>query len=334
MDITTGCGVARDRYYKSIAPSAVPFLLGCCALAFVAHPSMAAMPAPQDSTPVSASPAPPDVKASIYVYRERHMVGAIGHPLIFVNGNFLAVMKNANYAKAEVPQGTAVVFATVASQDTQSNRAYRSSYSSFPPTLQWPKCVGDPKKPSCTWDAAVQSPEPKEEHGCAKVDWRHLEEARPEDVKLCKTELFGTSAALNHWFDPNGQSRDLLLGMVIPGQFGVESMMAAAAIPSGDFSTWLQMCGPTSLPKPISPEADKIRSDARRGDNLDDWSRCKNAVDAATLILQVRKPLQIETEAGKSYYVKWSVTGGGGKMELVDEAKGAKEIHKLHPVKD
>ena len=335
MNITTVCGVARDRYYKSIGPSTVPLLLGCCALAFVANPSMAAMPAPQDSTAVSTSPAPPDAKASIYVYRERHMVGAAGHPLIFVNGNFLAVMRNANYAKVEVPQGTTVVSATVAELKTKSNRAYRSSYSSFPPTLRWPKCVGDPKKPNCTWDAAVQSPEPKEDRGCGNVDWRHLEQARPEDVKFCKGELFLTSSALDQWIDPDERTRDFLLFMAIPNPVWSSGFLyAGLSIPAGDLGAWLRMCGTNSFPKRSSPEGDKIRSEMKRGDNSNDWSRCKDATDAAALILQARKPLLVEAEVGRTYYVKWSVTGGGGKMELMGEAKGAKEIHKLHPVKD
>jgi hypothetical protein len=44
--------------------------------------------------------------------------------------------------------------------------------------------------------------------------------------------------------------------------------------------------------------------------------------------------LHIEVEAGKTYYVKWSGSSSGGKMQLQDAAAGAKEIRKLHPVRD
>ena len=44
--------------------------------------------------------------------------------------------------------------------------------------------------------------------------------------------------------------------------------------------------------------------------------------------------LRIEVEAGKTYYVKWHVSGSGGKMNLVDDKTGEKEVHKLHPAKD
>ncbi len=46
----------------------------------------------------------------------------------------------------------------------------------------------------------------------------------------------------------------------------------------------------------------------------------------------VRARVEIQAEAGKTYYLKWSVSGGGGKMQLMDAAKGAKEIKGLHPV--
>src|SRR5579864_154714 len=64
---------------------------------------------------------PPDAessasKATVYVYRKRSIVGAAGHPMIFLNRNFAGVLHVGNYAKAEVPGGNAVVTATVAFQ--------------------------------------------------------------------------------------------------------------------------------------------------------------------------------------------------------------------------
>jgi hypothetical protein len=40
--------------------------------------------------------------------------------------------------------------------------------------------------------------------------------------------------------------------------------------------------------------------------------------------------LRMDAEKGRTYYVKWSV---GGKMKLMDEATGAKEMAKLHHAK-
>ncbi len=46
---------------------------------------------------------------------------------------------------------------------------------------------------------------------------------------------------------------------------------------------------------------------------------------------QAKEKLRIEVEAGKTYYIKWSV---GGKMKLVDATIGAKEMKGLHIAKD
>jgi hypothetical protein len=59
----------------------------------------------------TASP-PPTGKALVYVYREGKMVGAAGYNRIFINNDYLAALRNSNYAQREVPPGT-VVFATV-----------------------------------------------------------------------------------------------------------------------------------------------------------------------------------------------------------------------------
>jgi len=44
-----------------------------------------------------------------------------------------------------------------------------------------------------------------------------------------------------------------------------------------------------------------------------------------------KERFRMEVEAGKTYYVKWSI---GGKMKLVDAATGAKEMSGLHLAKD
>ncbi len=44
-----------------------------------------------------------------------------------------------------------------------------------------------------------------------------------------------------------------------------------------------------------------------------------------------KERLRMEVEAGKTYYVKWSI---GGKMKVVDEETGVREIEGLHLAKD
>ena len=46
---------------------------------------------------------------------------------------------------------------------------------------------------------------------------------------------------------------------------------------------------------------------------------------------KAKERFRMEVEAGKTYYVKWSI---GGKMKLVDAATGAKEMSGLHLAKD
>jgi Protein of unknown function (DUF2846) len=50
-----------------------------------------------------------------------------------------------------------------------------------------------------------------------------------------------------------------------------------------------------------------------------------------TLQKRAKERFRMDVEAGKTYYVKWSV---GGKMKLVDSATGATEMSGLHLAKD
>jgi hypothetical protein len=247
------------------------------------------------------------------------MVGAVGHPYIFINDKFLAVMKNSNFAKSEVPPGTVVVAATVAM--TESERDYSYLRQSLPPVLLWPKCEGDDKKTTCGWDATSQSPE-KEDHGCGKVDWRHVEDARKEDLLMCRRELFNTAASIDHWLHPHAKAAAIALGMLIPGSTGNVILANGINMKTGNTS-WLQMCSPNPFPQPSSsPEAAR------------DLENCEGRVEAAFKLVQVHVFLRIEAEAGKTYYVKWSVSSSGGKLTLENEATGEKEARKLHVAKD
>jgi hypothetical protein len=284
-------------------------------------------------------------KALVYVYRppahgSLAFSGArlLRYAQVFVNGDFLAELENSNYASTQVPPG-ALAFTswwsfkdTVAPgfQSVANGEGALGQY--FPPVLRWPRCVGKPKKPSCSFDAPVQSPE--EGNGCASVNWRRAGEARSEDVALCKYELAMTTNALENWVDPDRKRRDLILGLLVPGMFGAAELSHALRIPGGDLSAWLQMCGPKPFPSPSPQEAGKLRLDLAKGDYSGDFSRCWNGLVEAARVLSQKELLRIDVEAGKTYYVKWHVPYKPGtplpKMVLVDEAAGAAEISALH----
>ncbi|HXM40541.1 MAG TPA: hypothetical protein VN924_04775 [Bryobacteraceae bacterium] len=254
---------------------------------------------------------------------------------VFVNGDFLAELPNSSYASIQVPQGT-IAFTSWWLEHAPNFRSITHQVplgQYFPPVLQWPKCVGNPKKPTCSFDAPVQSPE--EGNGCASVNWRRAGEARREDVALCRYELAMTTNALENWVDPDRKRRALILGLLLPGMFGAGELSYALRIPGGDLTAWLQMCGPKPFPSPSPQEADKLRLDLAKGDYSGDFSRCWNGLIEAARVLSQKELLRIEVEAGKTYYVKWHVPYKPGtplpKMVPVDEASGAAEISALHP---
>jgi hypothetical protein len=355
MPVTAFIGIARGRYSKGASDSAVALLLSCCALASAANPPRADAqatedskqsasarvlapepkppttgPVSQDSQPRSTSSAP--LAAKIYVYENGRQYA--GDPLILINDTFLAVLSHKSYVEGDVPQGAAVVgMIPFAQGEAQPGSIYRGLAQYLPPTLQWPRCGGDPRKPKCTWDTSAQT-QVNDDQGCSRVDWRHVDQALPEDLALCRKELSTTSAALENWLDPNRKSKEFLLGMLLPTTLGGGLLGDSISGPKGDLSVWLQMCGPNPFPQRSSEAVDKVRSDLKRGDDSDDWSHCKNREAAAYLMLMVKARVRIDAEPGKTYYVKWSWAVSGGKMEVVDEATGAKDVRKLHPTKD
>jgi len=263
------------------------------------------------------------------------MFGAGVRPLVFTEGKFLAVLRNSNFAERKVSAGPVIVAAPPFSEQTERNSVYAALDQYFPPNLRWPVCKGDVKKPSCSWQGVVD--DPKEEiHGCPKLDWKRLDLASGEDIVLCYKELYSTSAALDNYLDPNRKFKEMILGIAIPGFMGRNLMMDAASIPGGDFSQWLQMCGPDLFQKHTTEDAKEAGSNSKRGAKTEAWNSCKNAVDAGVLSLTANKRILVNTEAGKTYYVRWSVGhfGAGGELELVDEATGAKEMKGLHPAED
>ncbi len=335
-------------------PTLVVLLLGIftAVSAAKAQPPAAVTSGADGARGQATAPSPAAGKALVYVYRPlAHgsvvFSGAklLRYAQVFVNGDFLAELENSSYASIQAPQGTVAFSSWWSFKDTVApsfqsigtgQGAIDGRY--FPPDLQWPKCEGNPKKPTCTFNV-VKSPE-NDGYGCARLNWRRLGDARSEDVALCRRELATAAAALHNWLDPGRKRKAAVGGMaaalLLPTALGAASLAGAMSIPGGDFSGWLQVCAPKSFPDPTSQEADKIRRDAKNGDASNVWGHCKNEVAEADRALLAKELLRIEVEAGKTYYVKWHVPYKPGtplpKMVLVDEATGAAEISALHAI--
>jgi hypothetical protein len=105
----------------------------------------------------TASPPPSPGNALLYIYRQGGMVGALGHPVLFVNDYLLAQLYTSNYAAMQVPQGSAAITATFA----------------FQGKLVLPSPIG-------SWATLP---------GCVGLDWRRLAAAPPADITLCRDGL-------------------------------------------------------------------------------------------------------------------------------------------------
>jgi hypothetical protein len=246
------------------------------------------------------------------------MLGASGHPYLFIDDRFVAALRNSNYVKVEASPGKVSISATVA--DTSHDRGYGYLRQYLPPDFSMPKCEGNPRKATCIWDDNAKSPD-KEDHGCGRVDWRHVEIAQKEDLELCRVELINTSASLDTWLHPHTKAEALLLGMVVPGSAGAVILANGINMPTGNRS-WLRMCGVKTLPKPSSPEGKEL------------FTTCQSKVAAALRLTSLKDSLPIKAEGGKTYYVKWSVSRSGGKLELVDAIKGSHDLSGLHLAKN
>jgi len=216
------------------------------------------------------TPAPPPApdKSLVYVYREGSMVGAVGRPLIFVNGYFLAEMHNSNYAPIEVPRGAVVISSTYA----------RTNAVNFPET----------KGP---WASLP---------GCAGLDWRRLAMAPPADIGLCRSGLIDLLGKCGAYTE--------VLGCQLRGCVWWVTTRFPACNPtlngfSADALYLLDLAGPLRLALDGGPQ--------RRSQLL-------------------IAPLRVQVEAGKTYYVRWSISTSGGSLRVVDSTAGAKEIRKLN----
>lgn len=135
--------------------------------------------------------------------------------------------------------------------------------------------------------------------GCAGLNWRRLAAAPPADIAQCRDGLIGLYNACS--------PKTTYSGCALPGCVLIRTTHVPACFSdlngSGDAPFLLGM-------------ALQLR------DALADGLPSR---PAGNLHLQIK----IEAESGKTYYVKSSVSGSGGKMELVDAATGEKQIRGL-----
>ena len=106
MRYATLCGFARACCVKSAFHSSATIFLAFCALTLFGSMTAAAAQSAKP-TPPPASPSPG--KALIYIYRVGRFVGSAAHDHLYVNGVYLAYLKNSEYAGMEVDPGTVVV---------------------------------------------------------------------------------------------------------------------------------------------------------------------------------------------------------------------------------
>jgi hypothetical protein len=135
--------------------------------------------------------------------------------------------------------------------------------------------------------------------GCVGLDWRRLAAASPSDITLCQKGLAGLYSECAPTVSYSG--------CALPGCVLIKTTRVPACYSS--------LNGSADAPFLLSIAAQE----------RDALANGLPHPHSGNLHLQLR----IEAEAGKTYYVKWSVSTSGGKMELVDTANGEKEIRGL-----
>jgi hypothetical protein len=264
-------------------------------------------------------------KALVYFYRSSNEApGLSAH--IFSNGNLLAELPSSSYVSTEALPGADFFSATLGPPG-------QGQY--FPPSMRWPKCAANIEKLKCNWDDSAKSQE-KEDHGCAKVNWRHPGESNDEDLALCQKELTATMTALSDWetqvesvfvkkpFKPGEFLLGALLAPALGGPIMADALPRSGHGPKLD-TNWLQMCGPSPFPKLSSTEAQEFYNSpiSSRG-----RTRCFTELLEASRFAQSKDELPVKLEEGKTYYVEL----GPAKIELVDAATGVKGMAGLQSI--
>jgi hypothetical protein len=226
-------------------------------------------------------------------------VGAIGKPLIFVNDSFSVELHNSNYRQIDMPQGGADITATV------------------------PLAIGTPTFTKYVIDPA--------DARCGELNWRHLTTEPQQHLDSCNAVLTQVRPALKEIKSDEDALREIQhpdprlsvcgnhdnirdsiqWGPVHAAQASYEPVMANEGKVLDMLRLWLFNCEVTET----------ISSDY---------------VLQATRFPQYfhHDVLHLSLEAGKSYYIRWSVTSSGGALRLVDEATGQKDIRKLEPASE
>ncbi len=100
-----------DRTFQLLRARSGFQVLAACLLAFFALAPFGNMipVSAQDANPAPPPTAPPPGKALVYIYRVGRFTGSASHDHLYVNGLYLAYLKNSEYAGTEVAPGTVVV---------------------------------------------------------------------------------------------------------------------------------------------------------------------------------------------------------------------------------
>jgi hypothetical protein len=261
-------------------------------------------------------PPPAAGEATIYIYRVGSMLGALALPTIFVNGDDLATLKNSQYTRTEVPQGTAAV----AAAQTQ----YIIRYSTVAAAAAHPEYLTD---------------------GVRFYDSKGVPVIIPGVSRVQRT-LPGCEA-----MDFSGLWADLVHRWILGEQGGqpplnpadtmrcqdslrkAEAAMRAAYADPGPTGEVIQLCDL----RYIGSGANAYETWTAGYDSADAHSCESDYSEALYLLTTDSVPagpgptrIAIPVEAGKAYYIRWSVSSRGGAIKLVDETAGAKEVRKLH----
>ncbi|MGA3025828.1 MAG: hypothetical protein ABSF98_13755 [Bryobacteraceae bacterium] len=264
-------------------------------------------------------PQPAAGKALVIVYRHGGSRGGEGYPIIFVNRNFLAKLRYATYTALEVPQGPVVLDATFEQVDRGTTGP--KDQLGFLPTSYFPFT-------SLSFDS-----------GCAGLDWWRLGKAQSADVARCEGQLREVSA---------------VLGVAVPElQREIQSryhihIINARLTPADELQlviAWLATHNAVEAPvserylaaHPDLKERLRMCGSLFRVERLfEGLGACQVAVNQAAATLNPKgRRIELEAEAGRTYYVKYDVpTFRESTMALVDAATGAKEISRLHATTD
>jgi hypothetical protein len=339
--------VVRSHFSECGFHLPITSVLVCCVLSFVASTSMAATPATQEakqpiSTPADTTATPPKSAAAtlapedskavsaplaapavIYVYRQRHISAAGEHPLIIVNFDALAQLHNSNYARRTVPPGLVIVGASPLYIGEGDGVTVPGTPLGARPVISPLPGFGLPQ--------FLRPGPPQSFRECAGLDALRLGEAKQlqlVDVARCIAALEGAEGVVARILsqgDFSGKNADELKRLCdIDPSYGSRAGDAGNPFDrqqvehcSGEMRRELLALSPL-----VSSHG------VYKGDG-----------ESSTLTLdQVRTAIYagvaIRAEAGKTYYVRYSISLSSIRLELMDEATGAKEMKGMHPAKE